>query len=119
MKQLWPLLAVAVLAAPSAATASSNPVVLTRGAVIKTNRHESFQFTSSNRKGELKLHVTKVEVSGQTWKASVGVTNLSPMSVSLQSKLEKTYWDKPFVYWAEVRLPCSILLPAAATYLLL
>ena len=26
---------------------------------------------------------------------------------------------EPFVYWAEVRLPCSILLPAAATYLLL
>src|ERR1044072_8480235 len=98
MKQLWPLLAAAVLVAPGAASASSKPVVLTRGAIIKTNLDERFQFRSGTKDGELKLHVTKFEVSGQTWKASVGVTNLSETSVSLQAKLEKSYWSKPFVY---------------------
>jgi hypothetical protein len=100
VKHLWPLLVAAVLLAPGAVSAASKPVAVKRPVTIKTSWHESFQFTSQTRHGELKLHVTKLEVSAETWKAWVGVTNLSPMAVSLQAKLEKPYFDKPFVYWA-------------------
>jgi hypothetical protein len=109
MKHLWPLLVAAVLAAPSAASAASKPVAVKAPVTIKTSWHESFEFTSLNRQGELKLHVTKLQVSSETWKAWVGVTNLSPMAVSLQAKLQKPFWNRPFVYWAAPGLWWSTL----------
>jgi len=101
MKRFLLVLVGIALAAPPAAGAKT--------IVIKSNWHESFQFTSLARKCELKLHVTRLEVSGQTWTAKVGVTNRSPVGISLQSTRQKPFFTKPFVYWAAPGLWWSTL----------
>jgi hypothetical protein len=92
MKRFLLLVALAALAAPGAATAK--PVVL------KTNWNEDFAFTIGQRHGTLRLHVRRLEFSGTTWTAYVGLTNTSSAPLSIATQLEKSHWNQPFVYWA-------------------
>jgi hypothetical protein len=75
------------------ATAASADATL-----ITTNWSERLDY--ANGKGVMRLYVRKIDVTRTTWKAWVGLTNNSPMSVRISSRLEKPVPTLPFTYWA-------------------
>jgi hypothetical protein len=90
------LIMIGALLMPGATRARS-----TAGAVtIKTNWNENVEFQASSGKGDLRLHVRRLEFTARSWKAWVGLTNRSSGAVTLTSSLERPDPQKPFLYWA-------------------
>ena len=90
MKHVLAAAFVALLAVAGAARAD--------GAVIKTNWSERLDY--ANMPGFVRLYVRKLVVTRASWKAWVGVTNNSQMTVHLTARLERPNPGAPFAYWA-------------------
>ena len=67
-------------------------------AVIKTNWNERIDY--ANRPGFVRLYVRKIQVTRAGWKAWVGLTNNSSMTVGISARLERPFPATPFTYWA-------------------
>lgn len=67
-------------------------------ALIKANWSERLAY--ANGKGFVRMYVRKIDLTHTTWKAWVGLTNNSPMSVRISARVERPAPTLPFTYWA-------------------